>query len=61
MNEIELISIHAKVRADQRAMIEQHAKDRGFLSLSAGLRDILDYAARCMADEAGVALNDRRR
>ena len=50
----EVVVLNATVRPEHRAMIHQHAKDNGLISLSAALRLIIDEWAQFKAREAGV-------
>ena len=55
-NSSTVVVLNATVRPEQRAMIEQHTKDKGLVSLSAALRLILDEWAQYKARENGVRL-----
>ena len=51
-DKLEILS--AGVRPDQKAAVIQYAKDSGCLSISEGVRDILDEWARYKARENGL-------
>ena len=49
-----VVVLNATVRPEHRAMIRQNAKDKGLVSLSASLRDLLDRLIELEARESGV-------